>query len=318
MERRGRQRTAGATALLMALAVVASVLPSVGSARATGGQPTASTDLVLRVDTAGGFVPLDFLLRDIPEFSLYGDGTAIWQEWDAASQGSARPNLRRLQLNKDGARWLLAEARAAGLTSGDRDIDFPCVTDMPTTVFTTAADGRTSRVSAYALGFDPNEGLPLSERVLAGLAEAVAPDDGCDVDERGRDRLQAFAALVGDLPAALPPGSIAEAEAPYPIERLQIVVEPASEDSALGWRDPASLPPPVRWPLRTPLADLGVPYEEGFGTDLRCAVLADADAARLVAALAGTDEAARWESGDSEYYVVPRPLLPDEAGCRAG
>ena len=39
--------------------------------------PTGTDQLVLRVETGGGYTAPEFQLRLIPEFSLYGDGTII-------------------------------------------------------------------------------------------------------------------------------------------------------------------------------------------------------------------------------------------------
>ncbi len=39
--------------------------------------PTGSADVVLRVSTGGGFVPIEYNYTMTPEFTLYGDGRVI-------------------------------------------------------------------------------------------------------------------------------------------------------------------------------------------------------------------------------------------------
>ena len=40
---------------------------------------TGCTDIVLRVSSSGGFVPVEVNLTDTPIFTLYGDNTAIFR-----------------------------------------------------------------------------------------------------------------------------------------------------------------------------------------------------------------------------------------------
>ena len=40
--------------------------------------PTGATDVVLRFDEAGGFVPVEFLAAHVRYFTLYGDGTVVF------------------------------------------------------------------------------------------------------------------------------------------------------------------------------------------------------------------------------------------------
>src|SRR5262245_29623783 len=40
--------------------------------------PTGSKDIVLRYDSAGGFVPPEFLAAKVPFFTLYGDGRVVF------------------------------------------------------------------------------------------------------------------------------------------------------------------------------------------------------------------------------------------------
>ena len=41
--------------------------------------PTGATDVVLRIEEGGGFVPIDFPASQAPVFTLYGDGLIVFQ-----------------------------------------------------------------------------------------------------------------------------------------------------------------------------------------------------------------------------------------------
>ena len=60
--------------------VLAAALPATAAASAQApaiGHPTGATDVVVRVSTGGGFVPVQVNLRALPSFTLYGDGTVV-------------------------------------------------------------------------------------------------------------------------------------------------------------------------------------------------------------------------------------------------
>ena len=50
--------------------------------------PTGATDLVLRAEQGGGFVPFGFMVTQAPVFTLYGDGTVIFQQVDTRQGGA--------------------------------------------------------------------------------------------------------------------------------------------------------------------------------------------------------------------------------------
>src|SRR4051794_32118420 len=58
--------------------------------------PTGPTDIVLRVNTGGGFVPLEFNLKALPSYTLYGDGTVIRPVVSSAGVAQA-PNVTPLE-----------------------------------------------------------------------------------------------------------------------------------------------------------------------------------------------------------------------------
>jgi len=172
--------------------------------------------------------------------------------------------------------------------------------DASTTTFTTTANGKTTVVSAYALG----------PEIPPGVTGSVA--------EMYR-KLSEFQAMLGTLQDWLPEGGIVEEETSYEITRLQIVAIPV--DSLQIPLEPTG--DPVPWPLETGLGAIGLPLAETdaelgslpeFG-EARCAVFEGDAAATLVEALNAANSQTAWESDGASYALFPRPLLPNESGC---
>ena len=263
--------------------------------------PTAASELVLRVEIRGGFVLPRDLLTAVPLFSLYGDGRLISKAPEVASYpGPALPKLQVTRLSEAGIQAVLHEASRAGLLDGDRELLEAGVPDAGTTVFTVVAQGQVSRVSAYALGLDPDP---------AAL----------DADGAARAKLVRFLELLSDR-SWLPSTAIIEPDAGLPPERLQIVAQPVDADGATAPVSDAAAPP-MSWPLVTPLARFGAPFDprslaaSWVLPGLQCGVVEGADAERLAAALRRASELTPWQSDGMVFLLYPRPLLPDEVGC---
>jgi hypothetical protein len=248
--------------------------------------PTGPSDLVLRWEYTGGFVSPEVTLGRIPAFSLYGDGRIITEGPQIEIYpGPALPNLVVRTVSDDGVQAILAAAEDAGLTSGDASYPYPCVADVPDTRFTVVAGGRTSVVTATALG--AGEG----------------PCQGADVAARAK--LFAFWTKLGDLAAWLPEGSIGP-EDTYTPDAFRIYVRPYAAT------DPSLRQEPVRWP-GSPLSAVGEPVDLVQG--VRCGVVAGSDASRVLEAAAAANQLTPWSSGGQEFGLAFRPLLPDESGC---
>jgi hypothetical protein len=263
-----------------------------GGTGATGGEgyehPTAADELLLRIATGGGFVPVEYSLRELPGISLYGDGRLIVQgPIPEIYPGPALPNLQEQRLTEDAIQAILAEAEAAGLLGEDASYDYPCVTDLPTTTFTVTVDGATHTVSAYALGFETDMG-----------------GDCPDVDADARAKLLEFSTAMGDL-SWLPSGSVGEASEFVPSE-MRVYVKPYQGDPEL---EQAIVP----WPLDAPLKSFGEP--DPNLTDIRCGVVTDEDLEPLLAAAREANELTPWNDDGVERGLLFRPLLPDEHGC---
>ena len=307
--RRSFLRLAGGTLGLLATPVIARAgatsLVSASPAAATppAGEPlidhpTGSEDLVLRVEYVGGFLPPQARLSELPIFSLFGDGRVVTLGPQIAIWPSpALPNLRQAYLLEDGIQEVLTAARDAGLMEGPRRYHNNLIADAPWTVFTVNAEERTTWVAAYALGL--GEDPSWTDEARAAIAE-----------------LQRFVEQLGDLSAWIAPSKFKSDDEPFPIERLQIVVEPIDPTQPVDPNDPTRDQPPVDWPLERSLsAFASMPDEWGLPEPLRCGVVQGEEAAKVVALAEQTNILTPWVSEGVSYLVSFRPLLPDERGC---
>ena len=302
-KRTARYRSTGRITLLLLLSslvlgvcTTGGTTPAVSPTPTPISHPTGPQDLVLRIETSGGLIPR--LLNEFPELSVYGDGTIVTLGPQVMIYPPpVLPNLVQSRTSEEGLQILLQEAAAAGLLAGDADYPLPGVYDAPTTFFTVNAGGRTSRVSVYALGIEEADDPRL------------APEQ-----REARRKLAEFARKARDFLTWLPPETIREQEAPYPITRLQLVIFPA---------DAPEVPQPAEeqfrntrpWPLATPLADLGA-AAPWAGASARCAVIAEpSELSELLRALRTASLFTHWQSDSERFWLVVRPLLPDEAGC---
>jgi len=149
--------------------------------------PTGATDLVLRFEEGGGFVPPGFLATEAPSFSLYGDGTAIFRDPATPAPqpvGSVSPGVpyQTVRLTEEQIQTLLAFAIGpGGLGVARARYELP-IADAPTATFTLVVNGTTKTVSVNGLGIGPQAGadaailselLALKTRLLTFANEVV-------------------------------------------------------------------------------------------------------------------------------------------------
>jgi len=281
-----RNRALAVPLVVVALMAGACARPT----KASGGvdHPTGANDLILRMDTGGGLVPPGYLLRLLPQFSLFGDGRLITEGPQMEIYpGPALPNVLQQTITEDGIQAILDAAREAGLMGPDARYDFGCVTDAPTTTFTLVADGERHVVSAYALGMD------------AGACPGS--------DTAARAKLAAFQTKLGDLTSWLPQGSVG-GQTSFESSEMRVYAQPYA-----GSPDPGLVEPPMDWPLTKPLSSFGQPVVGLEG--MRCGVVAGQDLASLLPDARTANELTPWRSGGQTYSLIFRPLLPDEHAC---
>ena len=279
--------------VLLGLILVPVALASCGT---THEYPRGASEVVLRIDASGGFVPVQYSLTETPGFSLYGDGTVIvtgpmieiWPQ-------PALPNLQKTTISEKAIDSLLAAAQEAGLFDAGVDYGQPTVTDMPTTTITINSGGATYTSSIYALGF----GEMFDTEFGASSAELGLTSEQAEA----RAKVLEFTMKTGDLDSFT--GTTLQWEQ-YEYESLAIFSLPY--DPGLTMYDETVQPNHLDWPLGD-LSTLGEPVSpEGY----RRVVVSGDDLAELRPLLAQATQITLWKSGAHEYYLYFRPLLPDE------
>jgi hypothetical protein len=282
--------------VLIPLLLVPFALAGCGAAKATDGgstspapggitHPTGSHEVVIRVTNGGGFVALEYNLREVPQFTLYGDGTVIVPgAVDMKYPGPAIYPLQTFKQSEPEIQALLTAATTAGLLDQPApdygDMGAVGISDAPTTTLVLNADGRTSTREAYALG------MGTGARLTAAQAQAR----------------KALAGFIADLPQGADAGA-------YTPSGLAVYVAPYQGDPQMDGK-------PVVWPLGDDLATSGKKVSDGL--DHRCIAVEGEDTQTLLAALGKANELTQWlprENADSAYRLTVKPLLPGEVGC---
>jgi len=238
--------------------------------------PTGATDVVLRVETGGGFVPAEFLATAAPSFTLYGDGTVVFRNPsapppDQIGNVSRSVPFMTIKLGEVAIQQLLADAigpGALGIAVGPYQ---GLGADVPTTTFTIAADGRTKSVSVVGLSPDMH---PQDTGIVVALSKLA-------------ERLDAFGNAISNEEPFVPAGFRG---ALMPIDQAVGAVTPWPWTTIQPTDFTKGLNAIFLTRTLTPadVAGLGVPNPEGgfLGLTLR--------------------------SGNRLYSFALRPLLPDE------
>jgi hypothetical protein len=249
--------------------------------------PTGADEVVLRVSTGGGFVPIEYNYTMIPEFTLYGDGRIIVTGPTTLQYpGPALPNLQTTVVSDETMQAILAAAKKAGLFQNGVDYGQPGVTDVGTTTITVNADGTTYTSQIYALGFEDTNGLTMEQ--------------------------QQARATIDDLRGKLTDPSTLTTEQltweSYDYTALAVYSRLVDATATTGQTDvqPKNLP----WPL----ADLATAGEEvPNSSGMRKVVVTGDDLQTLNPLLDKATQITLWQSGGNDYNLWFRPLLPDEA-----
>jgi hypothetical protein len=142
--------------------------------------PTGATDVILRMETSGGFIPAEFMATFAPSFTLYGDGTVVFRDPTATPPESA-DGLNRsvpfltIRLGEEAIQQLLTDAIGPGGLGIAVGPYIGLGADIPTTTFTITADGRTKSVSVVGLSPDMH---PQNAPIVTALANLAGRLDG--------------------------------------------------------------------------------------------------------------------------------------------
>jgi hypothetical protein len=147
--------------------------PTVGPSGAPSSDPTVgaidhargATDVILRVEQGGGFVPIDFLATQAPSFTLFGNGVIVFQrivatfpEPDANGVTRGIP-WRTATLDEGQIQELLQFALGPGGLGAARDTYIAGgIADAPDTIFTIDAGGVAKTVVVNALSEETQPG----------------------------------------------------------------------------------------------------------------------------------------------------------------
>jgi hypothetical protein len=142
-----------------------SAAPSSGPVVGTIDHPTGATDVVLRIESGGGFVPMDFLATQAPSFTLYGNGVIVFQRTvtvfpqpDANGVTKGIP-WRTASLDEAQIQELLEFALGPGGLGAARDSYIDAgIADAPDTIFTVHAGGIDKTVLVNALSEETRPG----------------------------------------------------------------------------------------------------------------------------------------------------------------
>jgi hypothetical protein len=119
--------------------------------------PTGPTDVVLRYEEGGGFVPMEFNITNLPIFTLYGDGSILFRNPEDQQQADEnfflRYNpLKAAKLSEPQIQELLEFAIGpGGLGVAREQYDNPMMADVGSVFFTLKAGGREKKVSIVGL-----------------------------------------------------------------------------------------------------------------------------------------------------------------------
>lgn len=284
--------TLATVAVVVAGCAKAPTAPGSGSPSPDGiAHPTGAEAIVIQVSSEGGFVAPSYTLTQIPQFSLFGDGSIVTPGVEPAIYpGAALPSIGVQVVTEAGIQAILRSAIAAGLEDGTdhTDLGSTGIADATTTVFTFEADGASHTVKVYALG-------ALTER-----------PDGMSADEfQARQALQEFLNGLGSLEKWLPQGSVG-ASKPFEGAGARLFVSDYQPDAQLT-------EPPKAWPLDPPLASFG----DSTGVmGISCGIVTGQDwTDTLLPMVKSANQLTPWTSDGQRYGISIRPLLPNETVC---
>jgi hypothetical protein len=265
--------------------------------------PATGPSLLLRMESSGGRMPMEYVAVQMPEFSLYDDGSLYrLGPTIAIYPPAALPNLTRMRLSQEGIDVIMEQARAAGLEQS-QSVANTMVMDLPTTVFTYNDNGTMVKTTAAAL-----------------IPEGPLPPDWDEQERTTYNNLLALKAFLSGIDGSLPEGSVLEPDVPIDPERLQIVSFVPDPAQPLPSNVPDLEQPPIDWPISTPLADFGAPdlqISDESMPPMNCAELSGADLEKVVAAARTGNFTSPWTDDGVTYGLLMRPLLPDEVTCES-
>jgi hypothetical protein len=263
----------------LTLSMVGMVLSQSGTVLARSAEPSIdpdSTKVVLRMHVGGGFVPMSVAMLEMPTFTLYADGSAIFRP-STGGTFDAPPALVRAELSDEQVAALLAFAGGpGGLADAAERYEDMFVSDAPTTVFTIDTPELSKSVSVYALGIEQPGGSPDAE-ILARLAE--------------------LAATLGAFEQQVEAGNVESAALYEPLSYLATLAPDFEGNTAA----------PEPWPF-----DIAIPTLPADGSFAQIVLTPEQVAQVTTVPSGGVGDLLYIGPADERVQVSIRPLLPDE------
>lgn len=235
--------------------------------------------LVIR--SVGGFVPWAYSVRELPMVTV-ADGQVITTgPMIEIYPQPALPNVRTRPITDAGLAQITAMLNASGLLVDNIDFGFPNVADVPSTDLVVTIDGKTTSISAMALGMD--------DPILT---------------KEQREARATFNALINRLTSAEPASAdTLGPDTPFVATAYQL------------WSQKVTSPPDTAADAIQPkISDWSIP-EVTFDEGNPC-VAVDGDVAGRVATLFRSETViSQFRQNGSRWNVIARPLLPNETGC---
>jgi hypothetical protein len=232
--------------------------------------------ILLSVTSAGGFVPVEFMVNQGPHLVLTRGGQLIHQGPQIEIYpGPLLANWQVSQLDEESMLFVLEELDALNFDEIGQveNNDATGVADAPiTTVRFYNQDGEHS-FAVYALGIS-EDSTDSRVPILANLVDRLGTMTGASATSYMPEMIQVVAGVGA--------GEIDEAVANV-----------------------------REWPLPVSYEDM---TEIGF--DWRCAAYEGEEAQNLLSVFAEANQATRWTLGEVDYQILVRPLFPEETPCQ--
>jgi hypothetical protein len=234
--------------------------------------PTGPTDIVLRLDFAGGFInPAGNLLK-APPFTLYGDNTAIFRPTTDPT-GSGMPPFQVAHLSVGQVDALLTYALVRDHLQ-DADATYPGNPDAGSTIFSVEAGGMKKQVSVF--GLNPTPKGP-NAAILKGLED--------------------LATTLSDFESQVNAGKVESVE-PYQPQMYRAILSEGAADASIPWP----------WTDLT-LDDFSVNPDSG---QLMGELTADQAAKVVTLPSGGASDMGVTGPDGKGYLLSLRPVLPGE------
>jgi hypothetical protein len=153
----------------LALAVLVLLLAACGGPQVDLTYSTSAEEVIIQADSTGGLVPLAYEQSHIPEFRLYGDGRAVWSDWQDGRHIVWEGRLSAGEI--DGLLEWMADEGFFGMDDHYTVKDKPL--DLPTVCVAANLVNEQKRVCEYYDGAPPAFGEIYGRlRSGAGVADA--------------------------------------------------------------------------------------------------------------------------------------------------